>query len=242
MKPLLIFRFGGTFSELARDRGDFEDWILAGMGLARRDAILFDVAQRQSEDLPEHESVRGAVLPGSHDMLTECPAWLEWVSDWVAGALFRGVPLLGICYGHQILAHAFGGVVGDNPRGTEIGSVPLRLHEAAGDDPVLGGLRSGDHVYVSHTQSALALPEEAVLLASSDREPHHAFRIGSVAWGVQFHPEFDAAITRYYINRGTELLRSQGQSPERLARECVLESSGGTVLQRFSAVTQEVTL
>ena len=238
MKPLLIFRFGGTFPELARNRGDFEDWVLTGMGLARDDAIIHDVLRE--DEPPEPETVCGVVLPGSHDMLTECPPWLEWVEPWIAEAVYSGVPLLGICYGHQLLAHTFGGVIGDNPAGTELGSVALRLFDEAGNDPLLGGLNDGDPVYVSHTQSVLTLPEEAELLASSEREPHHAFRIGPRAWGVQFHPEFDAEITRYYIEKGEKTLKSQGQSPKRLARDCAEQSPGASVLRRFAVVLQTV--
>lgn len=238
MKPLLIFRFGGTFPEFVRDRGDFEDWVLSGMGLSRDCAIVYDVTR--GDDPPDPDSLCAAVLPGSHDMLTDGPVWLEWVEQWIAEAVYSGIPLLGICYGHQLLAHTFGGVVGDNPNGTELGSVALRLGDEARNDPLLGGLTDGAQVYVSHTQSVLSLPEEAVLLASSEREPHHAFRIGPRAWGVQFHPEFDAAITRYYIERSTKLLKSQGQSPKGLARDCAEHSPGASVLERFAVVLQTV--
>ena len=42
----------------------------------------------------------------------------------------------------------------------------------------------------------LRLPDGAVCLASGSREPHHAFKLGAAAWGIQFHPEFDAEVVR----------------------------------------------
>ena len=56
------------------------------------------------------------------------------------GLVERGIPTLGICYGHQLLAHALGGEVGDNPNGREFGTVTVELTAEAADDPLLGGL------------------------------------------------------------------------------------------------------
>jgi len=140
---------------------------------------------------------------------------------------------LGICYGHQLIAEALGGEAGDNPSGREFGSVELTLTPATAEDPLFGPLANGSAVYVCHKQSALRLPPDALLLASSRLEPHHAFRFGECIWGVQFHPEFDAAAAVEYIGRFRKDLEQEGQDPDKLIAACAPTSPGSGILARF---------
>ena len=139
-------------------------------------------------------NVAGVVITGSHDMVTERQPWSEQAAAWLPGLVERGIPTLGICYGHQLLAHALGGEVGDNPNGREFGTVTVDLEAEAADDPLLGGLPARLPVQVCHTQSALTLPAGARRLAHGSRDANQAFVVGEAAWGVQFHPEFDAEV------------------------------------------------
>ena len=86
----------------------------------------------------------------------------------------------------------------------------------------------------THVESALELPAAARLLAASAGDPHHAFAVGRSAWGVQFHPEFDADITRAYIQERREILRAEGLDPERLHRETRDSGHGRRLLRRFA--------
>lgn len=106
----------------------------------------------------------------------------------LAEAVDEGVPVLGICFGAQLLARALGGEVyaADSP---EIGWCEIVPTGAAADDPVLGHAEGRTGVYQFHLDT-FSLPDGAVLLASSDRFRNQAFRVGS-AWGLQFHPEVD---------------------------------------------------
>ena len=89
------------------------------------------------------------------------------MAAWLAGAVEAGTPVLGICYGHQLLAHGLGGRVGANPRGREIGSVDERLHAAAREDALFGAFPERLVVQATHVESALELPGGARLLGSS---------------------------------------------------------------------------
>ncbi|MCL4192324.1 MAG: gamma-glutamyl-gamma-aminobutyrate hydrolase family protein, partial [Thermoguttaceae bacterium] len=132
MKRLLILKLGSTFPDLARTHGDFEDWIARGLSLP---AERIAVADAQSlQQLPAPQEFCGVVLTGSHSMVTDAEPWSERVSDWVAGAVEAEVPLVGICYGHQLLARALGGEVDYNPRGEEYGTVEVLLGEASSGD------------------------------------------------------------------------------------------------------------
>ncbi len=232
MQPILIIKTGSTLPELKAQRGDFEDWTRAGLGVNGARTRVVDVTR--GEPLPEYDAVAGVVVTGSHDMVTERLPWSEQTAQWLAGAVARPVPLLGICYGHQLLAHALGGVVADNPLGREYGTVAVRLTEAAAGDPLLGGLPSPLAAQMCHTQSVLRLPEGATRLALDPRDPNPAFRVGARAWGVQFHPEFDAAVVRAYIDHMRPLLAAENQDPDQLRATVIDHPYGTEILRRFA--------
>lgn len=112
--------------------------------------------------------------------------WLRGEDEAIRGLLARNVPFFGICLGGQLLAKAADAVVGPSPE-QERGFTRMMLSEAAADDPVFGALPRELDVFNLHGY-AFAVPEGAVELARS-RVCAQAFRVGEVAWGVQFHPE-----------------------------------------------------
>ncbi len=126
-KPILIIKTGSTYPSLAKHKGDFEDWILAGLGIDPARAQIVDVTRGAA--LPEPAALSGVVITGSHAMVTEKRPWSERAAVWLKGAVEAQTPVLGICYGHQLLAHAFGGQVADNPRGRDIGTVEFTLND-----------------------------------------------------------------------------------------------------------------
>lgn len=237
MRPLLIVKAGTTLPSLLEGGTDFEDWIRAGMGpLPQR----VEVARvYQGEELPDPGGLAGAVVTGSSAMLSDREPWSERTAEWLARAVAAQTPVLGICYGHQLLAHGLGGKVGVNPRGREIGTVAVRLHEAARRDRLLGGFPEVVHVQASHVESVLELPAGARLLASTAGDPHHAFAVGTAAWGVQFHPEFDAEITRAYIEARCQTIRAEGLDPDHLLRTVTDCPRGTEVLECFSRLLRE---
>ncbi|MDM0045958.1 glutamine amidotransferase [Variovorax dokdonensis] len=211
-RTFLIVKAGATFDELREERGDFEDWFKAGLqsGLAGQPNASTDKSAgvpiqvldpRTTSDWPSPDHVAGVVLTGSHSMVTDREPWSERTGQWVAELVRAKVPVLGICYGHQLLADALGGEAGNHPVGMELGTVEVETHAQAAHDPLFAELPSRFDAHVVHRQSALRLPPEAVTLASNAFEPHHAFRIGPNAWGLQFHPEFDEAAMRGYVDR-----------------------------------------
>lgn len=210
----LIVKTGETFPSLALRRGDFDDWIIARLGIDRQ---TIDVVRPYAgEPLPDPDRISGALITGSHAMVTDHADWSETVAAWIPGVIRADIPLLGICYGHQLLAHAMGGRIGMNRSGSEFGTVEIQLTPEAARDPLFKNLPGRLPVQTSHSQSVLSLPPGAVLLASSAHDPHHAFAISETAWGIQFHPEFDADITGAYIHECADMLRREGQNPGRL--------------------------
>jgi len=148
------------------------------------------------QPLPPHDEVAGAVVMGGPmnvDEVGRFPA-LAAEREWLAEAVRRELPLLGVCLGAQLLARALGAEVrpGEAP---EIGFAPVEVSDAG--DPVLGGLAPSTEVLHWHGD-VFDLPDGARPLASSARTEHQAFRLGN-AWGVLFHPEADLALVEAWL-------------------------------------------
>jgi glutamine amidotransferase, class I (GATase) len=183
--PITIFRLGTPCPETCARLGGYEDWIAQNLSTASR---CIDILGGESP--PAHADCRAVILTGSAHMVDERLPWSEALRPWLQEAVARELPLLGICYGHQLLADALGGTVGNNPRGVEIGNITLRRLPACDDDPLFAPLPATFSANATHVQSVLRLPPGATALVANDHDPHHAYRIGKYAWGVQFHPEF----------------------------------------------------
>jgi GMP synthase-like glutamine amidotransferase len=119
-------------------------------------------------------------------------------------ALEARVPILGICLGHQLLAHWLGGEVATGS--WEIGWLPVTLNESGQADPLFTGLDPTFHAFLWHGDLVTRLPDEAVLLASSDKCPVQAYRVGDrPVWGVQFNPQYDPVIAEGVIRAAKTL-------------------------------------
>ena len=234
MKPILIIKTGSTFPEISTDRGDFEDWIMAGMGLERDKFLIIDVSQ--GESLPDYNEISGIAITGSHDMVTDHHDWNERTAQWLPEAVERKIPLLGICYGHQLLAYALDGEVADNPNGLEFGTVEIKLTDAAKQDRLFSFLPNTVYFQATHTQSVIKLPSNGKLLVSTPLDPNHAFVIGDCAWGIQFHPEFDADIVKRYIEILGDYLKSKDFNPDKLIENTSDTPFGDKFLERFAEI------
>lgn len=237
MNKVAILKLGSTIPSLAKKQGDFDQWIVSPLDDYRHRLTV--VAPPRGEELPDPENLAGVVITGSHAMVTERRDWSERVARWLPHVVRREVPLLGICYGHQLLAHSLGGVVADNPRGREFGSRRINLLPEAVDDPLLGEFTPAIGANLCHTQSVIRLPRNAVRLAWSEQDPHQAYRVGRRTWGVQFHPEFNVEAMKAYIRESAELLAEEGQDPMRLEQQVVPTPAGTALLRRFMEIVEE---
>lgn len=231
MTPRFLILQTGQPVPSQRRHGGFAHWIRVAAGLRSHEAEVVDV--EAGEPLPSHRDYAGVLVSGSPAMVTERLDWSERSAGWLHDAAHAGLPILGICYGHQLLAHALGGEAGDNPRGREMGTVEVRLEDAAGMDPLFAGLPSTFRAQVTHRQSALRMPEGSVLLATSDLDACQAFRWGRATWGLQFHPEFSAGRMHGYVRSRADALCAEGHDPDAMSRNIGAAPVARKVLRRF---------
>ncbi len=234
--PLCLVKAGGTYPEEVGRFGDFEDWVIAGLDLPRGAVRVLDAGSDDS--LPEPGECAGVVVTGSHAMVTDRLPWMERLAEWLRRLVADGVPFLGICFGHQLLAQSLGGRVDFHPRGREIGTVPIELTPAAADDPLFSALPPRFPAHAVHAQSVRELPPGAVLLAGNDFEATHAFRVGARAWGIQFHPEFNPERMGMYIDHLAHDARCAGCDIEAIRAGVAATPASAGLLHRFASLAR----
>ncbi|MFW5919359.1 MAG: type 1 glutamine amidotransferase [Halanaeroarchaeum sp.] len=157
-------------------------------------------------DLPPSPSGTGAdewpydaaIISGSQASVYDDEAWIDDAKAWVREAIDASIPVLGVCWGHQLIASALGGTVEYQGR-YEIG---YRSIEIVADDPLFEGIGREFVAFETHSDGVTELPAGATVLAENDCTVQ-SFRIDS-AYGVQFHPEYDLETTRWIVD-GKEL-------------------------------------
>ncbi|MEO5830651.1 MAG: glutamine amidotransferase [Rhodanobacter sp.] len=232
MKDVLIIRTGRAPDAIRRRHGDFPHWFRLGASLRPQQLRVIDVAV--GEALPPPNDVAGAIITGSAAMVTERADWSERTAGWIRDAMDVNLPLFGVCYGHQLMAHALGGTVGYLPGGREIGTQAIELTDSGKQDVLARGLPSSFRAHTTHEQSVLEAPSNASVLACSARDPHQWLRYGPNALSVQFHPEFNAEVMRAYIRRKHADMHREGGDPKRVFSEVAATPLARRLLREFA--------
>lgn len=181
------------------------------------------------EPLPDAEDLAGLVVLGGPEGAAddEAPEHLVRERDLLRSAVDMGLPVLGICFGAQLLAVALGGAVTRDAE-PEVGINVVRLTHEGRHDGVLGSLNREFPVLQWHHHS-YSPPAGAVRLASSDACIEQAFRIGERAYGLQFHAEITSELAALIAD----------QLPTRSLDRAGVEAashSGARLLDRFIAL------
>lgn len=231
MRKLLIIKTGDTFPSISAIQGDFERWIISGINTSQSNCTVID--PRKDTNLPALNEFGAVIVSGSHFMVTDQDAWIKTASEWISRILDKQVPLLGICFGHQLLAYVAGGRVCDNPKGKEFGTVNIYGTAEAKRDRLFQFVKFPFKAHVCHSQTVLEMPKSSLRLAFSALDNLQAFSLGSNAWGVQFHPEFNCFAAQAYIKECREGLSGEGLDPDKLEESCTETPVSQQILQRF---------
>ncbi len=186
-------------------------------------------------ELPETFEYDGVVITGSRASVYWDEPWIQPAKDWVADAIDRGIPHLGVCWGHQLLADVLGGTV-DGMGDYEVGYSEI---EQTAESWLFEGIDERFTAYTSHSDAVLELPPGAEPLAKNEYS-NHGYACDQV-FGVQFHPEFDQKTMR-------KLLREKDLEPayrEHLLAQVTDENHAKTrpaslVFENFTRYVREV--
>lgn len=164
----------------------------------------FDVFHTPSGQYPESFDLYDAVvLTGSKaDSFSDAP-WVVELRARVTGLLAQKKKMLGICFGHQLIALCLGAKVGRAPQGWGVGRMAYDWHAA---DLPLNTEDGHLALLVSHQDQVLELPENAALLASNAHCPVAAYALGEEVFCVQGHPEFVEDYSVFLMDRRRETL------------------------------------
>lgn len=141
-------------------------------------------------DIPETFDVDGLVVTGSRASVYWDEKWISDLEPWVAEAVDRGTPALGVCFGHQFLAHVLGGEV----EGMDRYELGYRTVTRTGESTLLTDLPEEFTVFETHSDRVVSLPEGARQTATNEYGIQ-GFETDSV-YTVQFHPEYDRQTAR----------------------------------------------
>jgi len=186
------------------------------------DLVEYNVTERE---LPETFAFDGCIVTGSRASVYWDEEWIGDLKRWVGDAIDAGLPFLGVCYGHQLLADVLGGSVADMGE-YEIG---YRRIEHDGESVLFEGIDREFTAFTTHSDHVEGLPPGAELIAENDYGVH-GFRKGDV-FAVQFHPEYDTA-TAEKVTRGKDELPAE-------KREAVL---AGIDADNYAAACETKTL
>ena len=206
---LIVLRTGDAIPTIAMKRGEFARWIQESVGEAW-DGRWSEVDVRdESVRLPDPMAAAGFIVTGSSASVTERKPWMLRTEAWLREATVLDRPILGICFGHQLLAQALGGNVVKNPNGREIGTIKVHLDDGAERDHLFRDLPKQFHANATHIDTVDQLPKDAERLATTALDKNAAFRLRR-AYGVQFHPEIDGELMRGYLHARKEVIVAEG--------------------------------
>lgn len=234
---LVVFKAGDTAESVRDAVGDYDAMFLRILAPLPIDLQVVDAFR--GAPLPPPDTIDLAIVTGSPESVTEPVAWVETLAAWARAARASGLPTLGICYGHQLLAYAHGGEVQVSAAGMEMGSYAVELTEGGRADPLLGALEAPLTFNQVHGDVVSRLPADAVHLARNGNTELQAFRLGDRTWGVQFHPEFTYEVMQLYVDvregRLRDMADGAGLDPDAemaRARGSLAETPAGPALLR----------
>jgi GMP synthase-like glutamine amidotransferase len=215
----------------------------------RADGVATDTVELDAGDpIPPLESADALLAFGGPMNVYEEEAypWLIPETRAIREAALAGMPFLGICLGGQLLAKALGARVARNPE-PEVGLLEIELTDAGASDPLFRGWPRTASVVQWHSDT-FAIPADAVRLASSPACPNQAFRYGTNAYGLQFHPEVTAQMVAEwgdipdYAAEMTKLQQRTGGHPfaEVIANADVLAGRARLLYHNFMALVTRV--
>jgi len=196
MKDIFIIDCGPSLSDVSKHFGVAPEWIMESLQDA---GCNFTWIKSYDGDKIQSNNAAAWIITGSPRSVYEGSDWMLDIEKNLRSLQFSPKPVLGICFGHQLIAKSFGGKVELNPKGWELGAYPVQFTEAGKSSRLFSGMEDFAIVYESHQDSVTVLPENAIELARNNKG-NQAFIIHDNFYGVQFHPEFSWEVIKKYVS------------------------------------------
>lgn len=199
-----ILQVDSVREEFVGTHGDYPAMFRALFMAATDGAVAFRDYDIRAGELPASVDEADAwVITGSRDSVYDDIAWIPPLEDFIRSADEARWPLVGICFGHQLVAQALGGRTESADGGWAVG---VHSSEMVAQPPWLPRSVQGFSILSSHKDQVTELPDRAALLATNDFCPNAAFTVGDHLLCIQGHPEFTAPYARDLMTFRRELL------------------------------------
>lgn len=186
-KPIIGLFEAGTYApDFIRSHGTPSDWFKRFLGRASNEGLEYRVYRAFDGELPQSvDECDGYLITGSAASALERAPWMLALGDFCIQAM-ESKPVVGICFGHQLLCQAMGGAVSEAKVGWGIGVHRYAVTTSADwMDPPLATVA----MLTSHMDQVTTLPPGAKVLAESDFCPHAVLQLAPNAITIQAHPE-----------------------------------------------------
>ena len=225
----------GIVSPKNRERHGSYPQMFARMIGAADASVTFDtVSIAAGASLPDIEGLEAILITGSSAGVYDAFEWIAPLEVFVREAHQNKVPMVGICFGHQLIAQALGGTVRKSEKGWGLGR---HVYDVAAGN----GLIEGTHIAIacSHQDQVIAPPANARTILSSDFTPHAGLLYaGDTTLSVQAHPEFTVG----FALACCEMVRSRGGAPDSVVTSAEASLAGPLESARLGgAITRFLT-
>ena len=192
MNKVIILSAGPGLPEIIEQYGHSSDWI--PNALSHYD-LTFETRKVYEKSFDHSVEGDAWIITGSKYSVYDDLDWINNLKSYLKKIVILNKPILGICFGHQILAEVLGGIVEKNRLGWELGSYNIELTEAGQMSDLFKDINTNDIFYESHQDCVKTLPENSISLAKTDKA-NQSFIYADSIYGVQFHPEFTWEVTK----------------------------------------------
>jgi GMP synthase (glutamine-hydrolysing) len=235
MAPIFLLKVGAKKRSVVKLIGDYEMWFQRA--IPEENLGIIDL---RDDDVTLPKDIAGVIIMGSPHSVNDPLPWLPKAFERLTEILDRQLPVLGVCFGHQMLCQALGGRVSRSDNGYEVGTVKITASAAGLEDPLIGPIFGGATLTVneSHGDTVTDLPEQASILAYNEHDPHQALRLAENIWSVQFHPEIGQREAQVVLNDYRDALEQKGYDVDALIAAARQTPGARSLVRRFIKIVR----
>ncbi len=220
-----ILQTDSVLPEFQDEHGDYPH-MFENLFVAADERLRFTTYDVQSAP-PEHTECDAYVITGSRHSVYDDQPWIPALADFVEAALTADRKIIGICFGHQLMAHFFGGSVGAHHGGWAVG---VHTSQVVTRQAWMPDSEASFALLSSHQDQVQELPQSAEVYLSNTFCPIAGFTMGNQVITVQSHPEFSAPYARALLERRRELL---GEHVYQMGVESLAEETSEDAMARW---------